>query len=184
MISIQGGFSISPVSNIASIENPPVGFMISPARHLHFWFSIASFLGWLSICHVWLLDGMWVYWRVFIGIANLRYPAKSWILCWLVDNPIDTKRLVRISLYPSKIDLVNNQSVLTGGRESTTCLQGARLWWAKVGFARQGEIFLGGMAHHKWKPEINGTWTHWNHWNPWNMLELMDLFKLTIDGLV
>ena len=98
MISIQGGFSISPVSNIASIENPPVGFMISPARHLHFWFSIASFLGWLSICHVWLLDGMWVYWRVFIGIANLRYPAKSWILCWLVDNPIDTKRLVRIKV--------------------------------------------------------------------------------------
>ena len=27
--------------------------------------------------------------------------------CWLVDIPIDTKRLVRISLYPSKIDRVH-----------------------------------------------------------------------------
>ena len=26
-------------------------------------------------------------------MANLRYPAKKSILSWLVDNPIDTKRL-------------------------------------------------------------------------------------------
>ena len=41
-------------------------------------------------------------------IANLRYLAKKKKkLCWLVDIPIDTKRLVRISLYPSKIDRVH-----------------------------------------------------------------------------
>ena len=50
----------------------------------------------------------------FIGlvyIANLRYP-EIYIYIYInsllmnVDIPIDTKRLVRISLYPSKIDLV------------------------------------------------------------------------------
>ena len=29
----------------------------------------------------------------FTIIANLRYPAKNQFLCWLVDIPIDTKRL-------------------------------------------------------------------------------------------
>ena len=40
-------------------------------------------------------------------IANLRYPAKKKSLLVNVDIPIDTKRLVRISLYPCKIDLDN-----------------------------------------------------------------------------
>ena len=38
-------------------------------------------------------------------IANLRYVTNSLLV--KVDIPIDTKRLVRISLYPSKIDLPN-----------------------------------------------------------------------------
>ena len=37
--------------------------------------------------------------------SNLRYPANKKNLSWLVDNPIDTKRLYWISSYPSKIDL-------------------------------------------------------------------------------
>ena len=28
-----------------------------------------------------------------LSMANLRYPANNEILSWLVDNPIDTKRL-------------------------------------------------------------------------------------------
>ena len=37
--------------------------------------------------------------HLFIGnIANLRYPAKNKILCWLVDISINTKRLVRIKV--------------------------------------------------------------------------------------
>ena len=38
-------------------------------------------------------------------IANLRYAKNENSLLVNVDIPIDTKRLVRISLYPSKIDL-------------------------------------------------------------------------------
>ena len=50
-------------------------------------------------------------------IANLRYlryPAKNQILRWLVDIPIDTKRLVRISWYPSKIHLVAYYKTVEG----------------------------------------------------------------------
>jgi hypothetical protein len=44
---------------------------------------------------------------VFNGdiIATLTCHANTKNLCWLVNIPIDAKRLVRISLYPSKIDL-------------------------------------------------------------------------------
>jgi hypothetical protein len=34
-------------------------------------------------------------------ITNLRYPTPQKKLSWLVDNPIDAKRLFRISFYPS-----------------------------------------------------------------------------------
>ena len=45
-------------------------------------------------------------WYHHLNIANLRYPAKNYVFCWLVDIPMNTKRLRGISLYPCKIDLV------------------------------------------------------------------------------
>ena len=48
---------------------------------------------------------MIIYQDASSTIANLRYPAKNKLLCWLVDITINTKRLVRIIWYPSKIDL-------------------------------------------------------------------------------
>ena len=61
----------------------------------------------ITVPILWLIPTrQWMHYKMRVPnhIANLRYPAKNEILCWLVAIPINIKRLVRTSLYPCKID--------------------------------------------------------------------------------
>ena len=62
--------------------------------------------------HPWSITCWTNYLCHMIGIVNVTWPILDTLrtikllVAWLVDNPVVTKRLVRMSFYPCKIDLL------------------------------------------------------------------------------